>query len=214
MQCNGTEDRWKVAWGILIDGQASLDPAYIRNESLINQFHFCERKSLFLSFSSSSGVQIHLSIVVSHWDWEVSDVTLEGFPTHSLHRQCSQKCIGYEQSNIYCTNKIQSNFQDFSFYQLNCQHYVQGNALQEDRTCVWQMSLQKSWVKYSKILFIHLHVCTPHKPGDRALEISSGRNLSLCQISASLMSNFMSTRNFQNGKMNRLVVKCNMKIIW
>ena len=109
MQCNGTEDRWKVAWGILIDGQASLDPAYIRNESLINQFHFCERKSLFLSFSSSSGVQIHLSIVVSHWDWEVPDVTLEGFPTQSLHRQCSQKCIGYEQSHIYCTNKIQSN---------------------------------------------------------------------------------------------------------
>ena len=26
----------KVAWGILIDGQTSLDPAYIRNESLIN----------------------------------------------------------------------------------------------------------------------------------------------------------------------------------
>ena len=26
----------KVAWGILIDGQTSLDLAYIRNESLIN----------------------------------------------------------------------------------------------------------------------------------------------------------------------------------
>ena len=160
MQCNGTEDRWKVAWGILIDGQASLDPAYIRNESLINQFHFCERKSLFLSFSSSSGVQIHLSIVVSHWDWEVSDVTLEGFPTHSLHRQCSQKCNGYEQSHIYCTyNTIK--FEDFSFYQLNCQHYVQGNALQGNKKielicdkCHYK-SLELSTVKFYPPTCVH-----------------------------------------------------------
>ena len=45
------------AWGILIDGQTSLDPAYIRNESLINKFHFSEK---FLAFNFSNSKFIFL----------------------------------------------------------------------------------------------------------------------------------------------------------
>ena len=66
------------AWGILIDGQTSLDPAYIRNESLINKFHFSE-KFLVFNFSNSKFIFLLLWAIERErcqmWHLRISPLT-------------------------------------------------------------------------------------------------------------------------------------------
>ena len=93
---NGTEDWWRSgegslpAWGILIDGQTSLDPAYIRNESLINKFHFSEK---FLAFNFSNSKFIFLLLWAIERErcqmWHLRISPLTDFIAYT--GQCSKK---------------------------------------------------------------------------------------------------------------------------
>ena len=61
-----TGDRWakKVAWGILIDGQTSLDPEYTSDEFLINQFLF-----------GGKSLSLNQSLII--WSWQCQNLLVQ-----------------------------------------------------------------------------------------------------------------------------------------